>query len=364
METVMELDDKCRFLYDKWKKQYGDSEKSRLMTKRFNAVSQELGMTEEVLAGHVYDMSNARDVDIMEIVEEVCENGNVVLEWIDSVDSLKDEVRHSDLSRSTKYMLLKRPVWEIRKALDSVRKVGSRNIADVPLRLINSNQSTQLFADDFIGKVVFSALCSLLEKGHTRITFSDLWRVLHQSNRWNNEPDKKGFAEAVKGIVGRLDGLLQEFESEKRTLFCVDDDGITIIHKPALWKDAGKNKILIRREMLHVRCQLHWLQRIYVAMRMEQSRRFPNMDERINPSTLEKTTGVAVDKGRLDGYMRKMVACGVVKVFGFDKKTDALCWENAQKQPSEPRKGSDHIDMPEDGKSGSESKQTPEETTI
>lgn len=277
------------------------------------------------------------------------------------LDGIRDEVRCSDLSRSTKHRLLKRPVWEIRKALDSVRKVGSRNIADVPLRLINSKQSNQLFADDFIGKVVLSALCSLLERGVRKITFSDLWRVLHQSNRWNSEPDKKGFAEAVKGIVGRLDGLLQEFESEKRTLFCVDDDGITIIHKPALWKEAGKDILLIRREMLHVRCQLHWLQRIYIARRMELERRYHKSDW-INLHTMQEDTGMGVYVEKVEGYMKKLVGCNMIKE--YELKGGGLHFVNLKEQPSEPISEADHARLLPDGESGSESKQTPEETTI
>ena len=268
---------------------------------KYNAVLKGYYSNEEDLYVEIYDYAESMGIERPQAFIDYVES-----RYDDLVRGEESALEHSGLGRTKKWEIRKLPHGEWFAAIDKAKP--REKPLDIPIRLYNGNAFPKGLS--YRDKCVFSALCCAHEKGRDVIDMRGLWAVLHQRKWYDNEPDKAGFAGQVEDSVGRLDAALRQFEDEPVDWLLHFGNGRVTLNKlPSLWQ--GKNKTLIRRDMIGCRAKLPWFAKLYIAERVLQSRRFANAANRIRLDTLAANAGEHSVR-MLTSYMEHLERLGYV----------------------------------------------------
>lgn len=253
---------------------------------------------------------------------------NDVIQTIDRETASRDRwLLNSDLGRMQKWRIRNRP-------LDQWRSQERNHKVDVPVRLINVPAMTRLLAGGepegdgveiesngvdfgFIDLVIYSMLCSHVDRGIGGITMRSLIESMNPGVEWRHW-DHDGFADQVKASVERLASIRVVINGECSELIDAQavGDGIIVTGQSRLWQYAETRCgiiVLPGAWLKSGRCRIGWLDQIYVARRVRLANyQGSTMPSKISLESMENVLGHQIHPNIVMGYLGHLVRLGAI----------------------------------------------------
>lgn len=312
---------------EEWEKAGFSSDDVEHQSERLNELADLIGLEVEEIIYLIYDYAVASGKGFVDALLEVMDNDTLLFDFYDRWNEEETVLKANDkgLSERKIYQLRGLPVGSRIDAYNAC-KSRAQGFKMFPLRMPNEGK---IYKDlRFEDIAVFSVLCCASDAkvldDKTYFPVKNVWKVLTQSERWNNVKNKGAFEENLKMSIDRLNEYIM---GEGKWFVTITDKGIIMKVKPKRWIDLGKLKKTIPSDMLSCRSRLDWCTQLYVARRVMISL-LPNYVPVINLTTLHnETTPLATGKMVL-GYLKELEKLHIIINPRLDK--NRVSWINME----------------------------------